>query len=100
VDLLVKQIRVVLNQSGKVLTQTTDTQSRDVGNLTNFMEDKDRTIADYRLSGKMLETRAKAGDIRQSTYYFDLSLTDKAGNDLWEDRVPITKIGSHNAVGM
>ncbi|HSV13107.1 MAG TPA: hypothetical protein VLI90_02525 [Tepidisphaeraceae bacterium] len=99
-DLLVKKIRVVLNQSGKVVTQTTDMRSRDVGNLTNFMDDKEKVIADYRLSGKMIENRAKAGDIRQSTFYFQLSLTDKAGNDIWENEIPITKIGSHNAVGL
>jgi len=99
-DLLVKQIRVVLNRSGKVLTQTTDTQSKDVGNLTGFMDDKEKVIADYRLSGKMIETRAKAGDVHQSTFHFHLSLTDKAGNDQFEGDVPITKIGSRNSVGL
>jgi uncharacterized protein (TIGR02722 family) len=99
-DLLVKQIRVTLNRSGKVITQTTDQGSSEAADVKHFMEDKDKVQADYRLSGKLIQTHANAGDVRQNTFHFQLSLTDKDGNDIWEGDTPITKIGSHNSVGI
>src|ERR1019366_2584730 len=99
-DLLIKQIRVTLNQSGKVVTQTTDVAAGQASDVNNFLEDKDKQQPDYRLSGKLIETQAHAGDVRQSTFYFMLSLTGKNGDDAWENQIPITKIGTQNSVGL
>ena len=110
-DLLVKQVRVTLFQSGKVVTTT-------IGGLTvedplakkNKAESDFATgdgnpnpvaiAPDYTLSGKLIENQARAGDIRQSTFYFQMSLTNKNGDSVWEGNEPITKIGSRNSVGL
>ncbi len=110
-DLLVKKIRVTLFQSGKVVTTT-------IGGLTVedplAQKDKEKSdfatgdgnpnpiaiLPDYTLSGKLIENQARAGDIRQSTFSFQLSLTNKNGDAVWEGEEPITKIGSRNSVGL
>ena len=54
---------------------------------------------DFTLSGKILETRASAGNVKQSTFSFQLSLTDNRGLALWEGEEEITKQGSRATVG-
>jgi penicillin-binding protein activator len=108
VDLLTKNIRVALNQSGKVVTNTTvgnhaeDPMARDAKNMDEFYSGNNRNqpdVPDYFLSGKILQTSARAGDVRQVTYTFQLSLTDHSGNAIWEDQKQITKQGKHSSVG-
>jgi penicillin-binding protein activator len=109
-DLLVKNIRVALSQSGKVRTSTTvglggqaedplakgtQQQQEFYGGTSNQMPD----LPDFTLSGKIIQTNANAGDVRQATYTFQLSLTDKSGNAAWEDQKQITKQGTHSGVG-
>ena len=107
-DLLVKKIRVALLQSGKAVTTTTfglggtaeDPLAKGMQQENEFMNDQKTTrTPDFSLSGKIIETRARAGDIRQSTYSFQLSLTDKQGLAVWEGEKEITKQGSRPAVG-
>lgn len=110
VDLLTKNIRVALNQSGKVRTSTTiglggtaeDPLAKGSKQMEEFYSGQHKQmpdLPDYTLSGKILELPAKAGRIRQITYVFQLSLTDRSGNAVWEEQRQITKQGAKPAVG-
>ncbi len=109
-NLLTKRIRVALNQSGQALTQTTattqgfteDQTAREMGELEAMRDPEAAAQArpDFSLSGRLIETTAKAGKTRQATYTFQLSLTQiSTGLALWEDQVDITKQGKRPAVG-
>jgi penicillin-binding protein activator len=107
-DLLVKKIRIALNRTGKVQTSTTigigapedplaadQQRSREL-----FSADKKQPRpADYTLSGKIIEVRDRAGNIRQSSYVFQLSLSSSSGIAVWEEEKTITKQGSKGSVG-
>jgi uncharacterized protein (TIGR02722 family) len=110
-DLLTKKIRIALNRSGKVATTTAvgsstkgpeDKASLETRELRKSGEFDQTTVAgrgqmiapDYSLSGKIIETPVRAGNVRQSTFSFQLSLSDiRTGLALWEDEVEITKAG-------
>jgi uncharacterized protein (TIGR02722 family) len=107
-DLLVKKIRVALNKTGKVVTTTTfglggqaeDPLAQGIQQQTDFFAGKKiARLPDYSLSGKIIEQRERYGDIRQSSYVFQLSLTDKTGVAVWEEEKTITKQGKRAAVG-
>jgi len=83
-DLLVKKIRRALNQSGKAVTDLTG----------GILQDPNFT-----LSGKIIESRSKIGNIRESTYTFQLSLSDLQGAAVWEEEKEITKQAKRSAVG-
>jgi penicillin-binding protein activator len=110
IDLLVKNIRVALLQSGKVVTSTTvglggnaeDPLAKGTVEQEQFYNGNNNAppdLPDYTLSGKIIEEDVNAGDVRQATYTFMLSLTDKSGNAIWEDQKQITKQGAHAGVG-
>lgn len=108
IDLLTKKIRVALLQSGKAVTTTTfglggkaeDPLAQGIQQQQEFMNDQKATrLPDFTLSGKIIENTAKAGNTRQSTYSFQLSLTDQQGLAVWEGEKQITKQGSQNSVG-
>jgi uncharacterized protein (TIGR02722 family) len=108
-DLLVKKIRVAVLSSGKALTTTTlglggtaeDPMAKGLQQENEFMNDQKTTRKpDFTLSGKIIETTARAGSTRQSTYSFQLSLTDsKTGLATWEGEKEITKQGTRSSVG-
>ena len=107
-DLLTKKIRVALLQSGKAVTTTTfglggtaeDPLAKGMQQENEFMNDQKTTrTPDFSLSGKIIETLARSGSTRQSTYSFQLSLTDKQGLAVWEGEKEITKQGTRPAVG-
>jgi uncharacterized protein (TIGR02722 family) len=108
-DLLTKKIRVAVLNSGKALTTTTmglggtaeDPMAKGLQQENEFMNDQKVTRKpDFTLSGKIIETTARAGSTRQSTYSFQLSLTDaRTGLAVWEGEKEITKQGKHPAVG-
>ena len=109
-DLLVKQIRVPLLKSGKVtvttiggLTVEDSVAKRDTAQ-SDFATGEGNPVVrlpDYTLSGKLIENHVTAGDVHQSTFYFQMTLTNaKTGDSVWEDQIPITKIGTHSSVGM
>ncbi len=108
IDLLTKKIRVALLQSGKAVTTTTfglggkaeDPMAQGIQQQQEFMNDQKTTrLPDFTLSGKIIQNTAKAGNVEQSTYSFQLSLTDNQGLAVWEGEKQITKQGSQNAVG-
>ncbi|NBP89827.1 MAG: hypothetical protein EBU50_01150 [Opitutae bacterium] len=48
----------------------------------------------------MLENRASARGVQQTSYIFQLSLTEvKTGLAVWEEEKTITKQGSRNSIG-
>ena len=107
-DLLVKKIRVALLQSGKAVTTTTfglggqaeDPLAKGMQQEQQFMNDQKTTrTADFSLSGKIIELAVKSGNTRQSTYSFQLSLTDTQGLAVWEGEKEITKQGTRGSVG-
>jgi len=108
IDLLTKKIRVGLLQSGKAVTTTTfglggqaeDPLAKGIQQQQEFMNDQKTTrLPDFTLSGKIIETKANAGDTSQSTYSFQLSLTDNQGLAVWEGEKQITKQGTRSSVG-
>lgn len=102
-DLLVKKIRIALNKTGRVQTTTTvglggqaeDPLAKGLKQEKEFLDDKKVTRSpDYTLSGKIIEDRVRQDNIRQSSYVFQLSLTDNTGVAVWEDEKTITKQGT------
>jgi len=108
-DLLTKKIRVALLQSGKALTTTTFTiggpaedpmaQALQQQNDAQLNQRTGRT-PNFTLSGKIIQTSVKDGSTSQSTYSFQLSLTDpNSGLAVWEGEKEITKQGGRGSVG-
>jgi len=107
-DLLTKKIRVALLQSGKAVTTTTmglggtseDPLAKGMQQENEFMNDQKVTrLPDFSLSGKIIQTRASNGNTHQSTFSFQLSLTDKNGLAVWEGEKEITKQGTRSSIG-
>lgn len=107
-DLLTKKIRVALNKTGKIVTTTTfgdkdkveDQQAKGIKDQEDFFKDKKITRnPDYSLSGKIIQQREQAGNTRQSSFVFQLSLTSKDGVAVWEEEKTITKQGRRPTVG-
>jgi penicillin-binding protein activator len=106
-DLLTKRIRVALLQSGKAVTTTTFGYDGPEDPLAKSIQQQQQAagnpsaapLPDFTLSGKIIQTTAKAGNTRQSTYTFQLSLTDRRGLALWEGDKDITKQGTRPSVG-
>lgn len=110
IDSLTKKIRVALSQSGKVITTTTmglggnaeDPMAKEAGQMAAMLGGvkQETKLPYYTLSGKLIEDRARAGNVRQVTYTFQLSLTTiKDGLAVWEDEKQITKQGTKPSVG-
>jgi penicillin-binding protein activator len=108
-DLLVKKIRVDLLQSGQAVTTTTmglggtseDPMAKGLQQEAEFKADQKVTrTPDFTLSGKIIQTIARDGSTSQSTFSFQLSLTDpKTGLAVWEGEKEITKQGGRSSVG-
>lgn len=57
-------------------------------------------VAEFVLKGKILEDRANAGSIRQTSYIFQLTLVDvRTSLAVWQKEETVTKAGSKNSVG-
>ena len=108
-DLLTKKIRVALLNSGKAQTTTTmglggtaeDPMAKGLQQESEFKADQKVTrTPDFTLSGKIIQTIAREGNTSQSTFSFQLSLTDtKTGLAVWEGEKEITKQGQRPSVG-
>jgi uncharacterized protein (TIGR02722 family) len=102
-DLLTKKIRVAMLQSGKAIVSTTyGLNGKAEDPLAKQMLQQDNNtprIPDFSLAGKIIQTTARAGDTRQSTYSFQLTLTDRQGLAVWEGEKEITKQGARASVG-
>ena len=107
-DLLTRKIRTKVCSTGKAVTTTTvgldgkaeDPLAKGTQAEREALEDKKTiTLPDFTLSGKIIETRARAGNVRQSTFTFFLALTDKRGLAVWEGEEEISKQGKRSTVG-
>ncbi|MCB1125389.1 MAG: penicillin-binding protein activator LpoB [Verrucomicrobiae bacterium] len=98
-DLLIKKIRVALLRTGKVQTSTTIAFGGVEDPLVADLGGPPKRNPDYTLSGKIIEDRTKAGNVRQSSYIFQLSLSSLNGIAVWEDERTIVKQGSRATVG-
>lgn len=114
-DMLTKKIRTELNRWTEVEVMTTtviglggnaeDPLAQGEQQRAEFFSDGEDTEVkavrpQYTLSGKIIEDRARAGSVRQTTYVFQLALTDvRNGLAVWEDEKQITKQGKRNTVG-
>ena len=110
-DLLVKKIRIALLNSGKVEVSTTvglggkaeDEMAKSAKEMEEFKNGKGTempTMPNFTLTCKILEVRGRVGNTKQSTFAFQMSLTDTAtGNTPWEDSIQISKQGSKPAIG-
>ena len=107
--LLTKKIRVALLNSGKAQTTTTlgldgtaeDPMAKGLQQEAQFKSDQQTTrTPDFTLSGKIIQTVARDGSTSQSTFSFQLSLTDaRSGLAVWEGEKEITKQGGRPSVG-
>lgn len=105
-DLLIKKIRVELNRTGEVLTTTTlaygvaeDPLAEQTQQYREFTgETQSAPLPDYTLTAKIIEDYARENRTRQTSYTFQMSLTNKDGLAIWEDEVVIVKAGTKSAV--
>jgi len=107
--LLTKKIRVALLNSGKAQATTTmglggtaeDPMAKGLQQEAEFKADQQVTrTPDFTLSGRIIQTTARMGNTSQSTYSFQLSLTDtKTGLAVWEGEKEITKQGERPSIG-
>ena len=98
-DQLTKRIRVALLQSGKAMTTTTFGVGGAEDPLAPSIQQQASHPPDFSLSGRIIETSVRAGSTRQSTFSFQLTLTDQRGLGVWETYKDITKQGTRSAVG-
>ena len=106
VDQLLQKIRASVTRSGKAVISVTHGTRTD--NLTRELKAANDTgngarktdLPDYVLMGKVLESKARAGRTRQTTYSFQLTLAEAGTGDIvWAEEKEITKQGSKSAVG-
>ena len=62
-------------------------------------EDQAPLVHNYTLSGKIIEVTTRTSNLRQSTYEFQLTLSDRRGLNVWEEVKNITKQGKKPSVG-
>ena len=107
-DLLTKKIRVAVLQSGKALTTTTigmggtaeDPMAKGLQQENEFKSESKPPAPGLHAVRQNHPARRKAGDTSQSTFSFQLSLTDpKTGLAVWEGEKEITKQGTRSSVG-
>lgn len=125
-DAVLKKIRVTLNKAGVAQTTTAINSAGSIGGESQIASDDlnrrqeqarvDAFLSDdknaeapsavetlgveYALSFKILDNRVRAGKTRQTTYIFQMSLTDlRTKLAVWEDEKQITKQGTKSSVG-
>lgn len=104
-DLLTNQIFTALTKSGQARVKMNQSGAAKQDDLAGqIVQERGNTaserIPDFTLSGKITEQTARAGNIRQVSYVFQLTLTStQDGEAHWIDMKTITKQGSKNTVG-
>ncbi len=81
---------------------TTDPLAQEVATKTAFVDNKSlpNNNPDYTLYGKISMFKDAAGNVKQSAYFFDLSLTDVSTNvTVWRDRKAVVKQGQGASIG-
>jgi uncharacterized protein (TIGR02722 family) len=106
-DILVKKIRVALLGTGKVVTDITAGLSGPEDPLAAEAKREQQSLGtqkvagrpDYTLSGKIIQNRTRQGNLRESTYVFQMALATRDGLAVWEEEKTITKQGKRAPVG-
>lgn len=106
-DLLVKRIRTNLSRTKSVYTTSSvnlkkgeDPLAEDALLIDEAIEEDSKPLVhDYSLSGKIIEVTTRTDNLRQSTYEFQLTLSDRRGVVVWEEVKDITKQGKKPSVG-
>lgn len=109
-DLLTTKINAALINTRKVKIsttvagsgQTTDALAKELRQKDDFAAGRDsvRPSPEYTLSGKIIQSNAKAGSTKQTSYVFQMALTKVSdGTSEWIDERIVTKQGSKNSVG-
>jgi uncharacterized protein (TIGR02722 family) len=110
-DELIKKVRIALLQTGKVQVSTTeglggkpeDPMAKSTKDMRDFQSGQSNAmprLTDFTLTAKILQNSVSAGDTKQSSFIFQMSLTDTtSGNAVWEGEATVTKQGQKNAIG-
>ncbi|HVU36717.1 MAG TPA: penicillin-binding protein activator LpoB [Opitutales bacterium] len=108
-DQLTSTITIALLNTGKIQVSNValggaslDPLAQEVANKKNFVQNTAApdNAPDYTLYGKILMDKTSAGDVKQSAYFFDMSLTDvSAGTTVWRDRKAVVKQGKGSSIG-
>ena len=106
---LTYRMREQLVNGGQATVVTTfgnnaeDKTAQDVLRREAFLKGDGKTQLpdpDFSLTGKITQVKRSAGDTKQSTYTFRLTLTNlRTGLEAWTKTVDMTKIGNKPAVG-
>lgn len=106
-DMLTQKIYTAMIRTGKVVISANmggakDNLTRELQQQDNFAQGRDTLPAtpEYTLTGKILEDRAQAGSVKQTSYIFNLSLNEvRSGNMVWAEQKIVTKQGEKDSVG-
>lgn len=106
-DLLMQKIYAVVTNTGKVEISATmggnkDALTRDLQQQDDFVAGRDTLphTPEYTLTGKILEDRANAGSMKQTSYIFNLTVNNvRTGTIVWADQKIVTKQGEKDSVG-
>lgn len=106
-DILTQKIYTAVIRSGKVVISANmggakDGLTRDLQQQDDFSAGRDTLPAtpEYTLTGKILEDKASAGSMKQTSYIFNLSVNEvRSGNMVWAEQKIITKQGEKDSVG-
>jgi PBP1b-binding outer membrane lipoprotein LpoB len=109
IDELTYRMREQLVNSGQAAVVTTygqtpeDKTAQDLLRRQAFLKGERATDVpdpDFSLSGKITQIKRTAGDTKQVTYTFRLTLTNiRTGLEAWTKTVSMTKVGNKPAVG-
>lgn len=99
-SMLTQKVTASLMRTGKVSVVSEDQATNAYAGKQAFVSGKTIKGPYYTLSGKIIEDRASAGSIRQTSYIFQLNLaTINDGLNVWQGEKTITKQGSKASVG-
>jgi len=106
---LTYRMREQLVNSGQAAVVTTfgtspeDKQAQEVLRREKFLKGETSEPLpdpDFSLTGKITQVKRTAGNTKQATYTFRLTLTNlRSGLEAWTKTVDMTKLGNKNAVG-
>lgn len=107
-DLLIKKIRVALTQTGKVAVTNTmglgeravvASEAAEMEEMQSGKKAKAQKV-DYTLGGKLIQQTARANNVTQNTYTFQMSLVQvSTGLTVWEEEREIAKQTKRAGVG-
>lgn len=98
-DMLTRQITIVLNNSGKVVTVSQDSTTKELAEYEAFMKNTKVSAPKLTMTGKIIEDRESNSDVKEVTYIFMLQLNN-GGNEIWQGQKQITKQSEKGLFGI